>query len=88
MADIRGILFDKDGTLIDFHATWFAAADVMALRAAGQDQHGVRFNYTIGCSPFCVTVLEAQRLPLKKRRLERGQQCGIHLRQIRYVHQG
>jgi len=38
MADIRGILFDKDGTLIDFHATWFAAADVMALRAAGQDR--------------------------------------------------
>lgn len=38
MADIRGILFDKDGTLIDFHATWFAAADAMALRAAAQDR--------------------------------------------------
>ncbi len=38
MADIRGILFDKDGTLIDFHATWYAAADAMALRAAGQDR--------------------------------------------------
>ena len=46
MADIRGILFDKDGTLIDFHATWFALADVvldsiadlpdfLAVRAAG-----------------------------------------------------
>ena len=38
MADIRGILFDKDGTLIDFHATWFALADMMALRAAGDDR--------------------------------------------------
>ena len=34
MTDIRGILLDKDGTLVDFHATWFAAADAMALRAA------------------------------------------------------
>lgn len=38
MADIRGILFDKDGTLIDFHATWFVAADALALHAAGQDR--------------------------------------------------
>jgi len=34
MTDIRGILFDKDGTLIDFTATWFAAADAMALIVA------------------------------------------------------
>ncbi|MCO5146204.1 MAG: HAD family hydrolase [Aquamicrobium sp.] len=38
MTDIRGILFDKDGTLIDFNATWFAAADAMALVAAAGER--------------------------------------------------
>jgi len=38
VADIKGILFDKDGTLIDFHATWFAIGELMALRAAGGDR--------------------------------------------------
>ena len=38
MADIRGILFDKDGTLVDFHATWFAIGDILALRAADGDR--------------------------------------------------
>lgn len=35
---IRGILFDKDGTLVDFGATWFAVGQMMALRAAGGDE--------------------------------------------------
>lgn len=35
---IKGILFDKDGTLVDFQATWFAIGDLMALRAAGGDR--------------------------------------------------
>jgi phosphoglycolate phosphatase len=35
---IKGILFDKDGTLVDFQATWFAIGDVMALKAAGGDR--------------------------------------------------
>lgn len=38
MADIRGILFDKDGTLVDFQATWHAIGDLMALEAAGGDR--------------------------------------------------
>lgn len=38
MATIKGILFDKDGTLVDFHATWFAIGDILALRAAGGDR--------------------------------------------------
>lgn len=38
MADIRGILFDKDGTLVDFQATWFAIGDRLALQAAGGDR--------------------------------------------------
>jgi phosphoglycolate phosphatase len=35
---IKGILFDKDGTLVDFNATWFAVADLMAMEAAQGDR--------------------------------------------------
>ena len=35
MTEIRGILFDKDGTLVDFQKTWFAIGDRLALEAAG-----------------------------------------------------
>src|SRR5690606_7798074 len=35
---IKGVLFDKDGTLVDFHATWSAVADRMALEAAEGDR--------------------------------------------------
>ena len=35
---IKGILFDKDGTLVDFNATWCAIGDMMALQAAGGDR--------------------------------------------------
>lgn len=35
---IKAILFDKDGTLIDFEATWRAIAESMALKAADGDQ--------------------------------------------------
>ena len=38
MADIKGILFDKDGTLVDFQKTWFAIGDRLALQAAGGDR--------------------------------------------------
>ncbi len=38
MTDIRGILFDKDGTLVDFNATWFAAADALAMLAANGER--------------------------------------------------
>ncbi|MGC4026425.1 MAG: HAD family hydrolase [Mesorhizobium sp.] len=38
MAQIKGILFDKDGTLVDFQATWHAIGDAMALEAAGGDR--------------------------------------------------
>jgi phosphoglycolate phosphatase len=34
MGGIKGILLDKDGTLIDFDRTWFEVADLMALKAA------------------------------------------------------
>lgn len=38
LAEIKGILFDKDGTLVDFEKTWFALADLMALHAADNDR--------------------------------------------------
>ncbi|MHB2266244.1 HAD family hydrolase [Aliihoeflea sp. PC F10.4] len=37
---IKAILFDKDGTLVDFNATWFAVADRLAMEAAGGDRAG------------------------------------------------
>lgn len=37
-ADVRGMVFDKDGTLFDFAATWEAWAEAFLLRAAQQDR--------------------------------------------------
>jgi phosphoglycolate phosphatase len=48
MAIIRGILFDKDGTLIDFDATWAAVARRMAMEAAGGD--ALRADYLLDLS--------------------------------------
>ncbi|MBX3578501.1 MAG: HAD family hydrolase [Rhizobiaceae bacterium] len=38
MLAIKGILFDKDGTLVDFNATWFGVADYLALEASEGDR--------------------------------------------------
>lgn len=38
MTTIKGILFDKDGTLVDFQRTWHAIGDMMALEAASGDR--------------------------------------------------
>jgi len=35
---IKGILFDKDGTLVDFQATWHAIGDLMAMKVARGDR--------------------------------------------------
>ncbi len=35
---IRGILFDKDGTLLDYYATWMPLNRIIALEVAGGDQ--------------------------------------------------
>jgi phosphoglycolate phosphatase len=40
LAEIKGILFDKDGTLVDFQKTWYVLADLMALHAADGDRAG------------------------------------------------
>jgi phosphoglycolate phosphatase len=37
---MRGILFDKDGTLLDFEATWDPVFQRLALEAAGGDEAG------------------------------------------------
>lgn len=39
---IRAILFDKDGTLIDFDRTWFAISWNLAQRTANGDEHRAR----------------------------------------------
>lgn len=54
MADIKGILFDKDGTLVDFHATWFAIGDILALRAADGDRN--RANDLLDAAGFDFTA--------------------------------
>ena len=36
-SDLRGVLFDKDGTLFDFYATWGRATEAAALLAADGD---------------------------------------------------
>ncbi|MFC7703085.1 HAD family hydrolase [Plastorhodobacter daqingensis] len=49
MASVSGILFDKDGTLFDFHATWSAwAARLMRELAKGDDSHAARLGASVG----------------------------------------
>ena len=50
--DIRGILFDKDGTLVDFQATWFAIGDRLAMQAAGGDREKADALMTIAGYDF------------------------------------
>jgi phosphoglycolate phosphatase len=38
MASIRAILFDKDGTLLDFHASWSRAYRELAMELCGGDE--------------------------------------------------
>jgi phosphoglycolate phosphatase len=38
LTEIKGILFDKDGTLVDFNATWLGIADFMAMDASEGDR--------------------------------------------------
>ncbi|WP_127520210.1 HAD family hydrolase [Mesorhizobium sp. Z1-4] len=47
MPAIRGLLFDKDGTLVDFEATWSAVARAMALDAAEGDAARAREFLTL-----------------------------------------
>lgn len=50
LGGIRGILFDKDGTLIDFDATWFAVGEALALKAAeGDEARARRLLESVGC---------------------------------------
>lgn len=42
LSSIRGILFDKDGTLIDFNQTWFGVVMALARQAADGDESAAR----------------------------------------------
>lgn len=49
MAALRGILFDKDGTLFDFHATWSIwSAELVLLLAEGSAQNAEDLAQAIG----------------------------------------
>jgi len=49
MAEILGVLFDKDGTLFSFHATWSGwAARLIAELAQGNDGHAAVLAQAIG----------------------------------------
>jgi len=57
MTGLQGILFDKDGTLFDFRATWEAWAAAFLRRAAGGDaalaaQLGARIGYDYTAQAF------------------------------------
>ncbi|WP_415405321.1 HAD family hydrolase [Tateyamaria sp. SN3-11] len=46
---VRGIIFDKDGTLFDFSTTWEAWAAAFLMRAAGQEMaRAVEIGHAIG----------------------------------------
>jgi len=47
-ASIRAVLFDKDGTLFDFFATWAPAYEALARHAAGDDAALVERLMTLG----------------------------------------
>lgn len=49
MNEIKGLIFDKDGTLFDFSATWEAWAKAFLLRLCnGQRDHAARAGASIG----------------------------------------
>lgn len=48
MTKIRGILFDKDGTLFDFSATWVSWADRFLHRIAEDTAHAIELGQAIG----------------------------------------
>ena len=50
--NIRGLLFDKDGTLIDFEKTWFAIAHEQALMAAKGDENKAHYLLELGGYDF------------------------------------
>jgi phosphoglycolate phosphatase len=48
LSAIRGILFDKDGTLIDFNRTWFGVVTALARDARPGDENGARALVELG----------------------------------------
>ena len=58
-APIRGVVFDKDGTLFDFNATWGAwAADVITTETKGDPENRARLAQVLGFDLKTGTFLE------------------------------
>jgi len=48
MTELRGILFDKDGTLFDFSKTWEAWAASFLRRIGDDEEHSIRLGAAVG----------------------------------------
>ena len=55
MKNIRGVIFDKDGTLFDFASTWEAWAAAFLNRVSEDREHLLRMGRAIGFDPVTQT---------------------------------
>jgi phosphoglycolate phosphatase len=71
MTDLRGILFDKDGTLFNFVATWGRWSRALIADLSGDDARlrddlarALGFDLASGTPPKCFPICRASRWPV------------------------